>query len=151
MLDMVERAEIIWLAVMVILLIIEFITLGLTTVWFAGGALAALLSTYIGANVWVQMILFILVSGVLLIFTRPVAVKYINQKRKKTNCEELIGKHIKTNEKIDNYNQTGSAFVNGMEWTARSTDDSIIIMPETLVEIVDIQGVKLIVKECIYS
>lgn len=138
---------IIWLAVIVVLLIIEFMTLGLTTIWFVGGAIVALLSTYARADVWVQIVLFIIVSLVLLIFTRPVAVKYINQKREKTNYEGLIGKVVISHVIIDNYNNTGSAFINDVEWTARASSDSKVIMPGTKVKIVNIEGVKLIVEE----
>ncbi|KAI4453741.1 fad nadph dehydrogenase/oxidoreductase [Holotrichia oblita] len=93
------------------------------------------------------MLLFIIISLVLLLFTRPIAVKYINQKREKTNYEGLIGKVIISHTKIDNYEGTGSAFINDVEWTARSSDDSIILMPETKIKIIRIEGVKLIVEE----
>lgn len=144
---MVQEQAIFWLAALVILLIIEFITLGITTIWFAGGALIAFVSTYLGADLWIQIILFLIVSFVLLFFTRPIAVKYINQKREKTNYEGLIGKIVKINEKVDNYNRTGSAFVNGAEWTVRSVNDEVVILPETKVKIVSLEGVKLIVEE----
>ena len=83
----------------------------------------------------------------MLFFTRPVAVKYLNKKRVKTNYEGLIGKVVKITQRVDNYNQTGAAMVNGTEWTVRSESDDVIIEPGTKVKIVNISGVKLIVTE----
>lgn len=139
--------SIIWLIVLVVLLLVEIITLGLTTIWFVGGALVAFISTYLKANIWVQLILFIVVSLILLFFTRPVAVKYLNKKRVKTNYEGLIGKVVRVTERVDNFNQTGAAVVNGQTWTVRTKEEKTCIEPGTKVQIIDIVGVKLIVKE----
>lgn len=136
-----------WLAALIVLLFIEVLTLGLTTIWFAGGALTAFISAYLNADLWLQVALFLVVSLVLLFFTRPIAIKYVNQKRIKTNYEGLIGKIVKVSETVDNYNQAGSAIVNGVPWTVRSSNDDVIILPETKVKIVNITGVKLIVEE----
>lgn len=135
-----------WLIALVVLLIIEIITLGLTTIWFAGGALAAFLAALLGMNTIVQVIIFLAVSFVLLIYTRPLAAKYFNTRRVRTNSESLIGKEAKVTAKIDNFNQQGTVMVNGQEWSARSVDDQII-EPEEPVTIIEISGVKLIVKK----
>ncbi len=135
-----------WLILLAILLAIEVITLGLTTIWFAGGALAALGASMLGANVWIQIGIFVVVSVVLLIFTRPIAVKYLNGKREKTNYEGIIGKLVKVTETIDNYNQKGKAVVGGQEWTARAENDNEVFEAGELVKVVNIAGVKLIVK-----
>lgn len=82
----------IWLGILAVLLIIEAITAGLTTIWFAGGALVAAIAAYCGAGVVLQFVLFFAVSLVLLIFTRPVAVRYMNHNVEKTNAESLLGK-----------------------------------------------------------
>ena len=82
---------ILWLAAVVVLLVIEIATLGLTTIWFAGGALAALLMSVLGFGMPVQVVVFIIVSVLLLVLPRPIAVKYFNQNRQKTNVESLIG------------------------------------------------------------
>lgn len=140
-------ASIIWLIVVAVLLFIEILTLGLTTIWFAGGALAAFIATYLDVNVWGQLLLFIVISLLLLFFTRPVAVRYFNKERVKTNYEGLIGKVVKITERVDNFNQSGAAMVNGQIWTVRTKKDGIIIEPGTKVKIIDIVGVKLIVKE----
>jgi len=141
-------AELIWISILVVLLVIEASTMGLYTIWFAGGALAAFLSTYIGAQWWVQLILFLIVSLVMLFFTRPIAVKYINSRRQKTNYEGLVGKVVVVNEKVDNYNSTGSAFINDTEWTVRSKDDEVVIESGTKVRITAIEGNKLIAESC---
>lgn len=135
-----------WLIGLAVLLVIEIITLGLTTIWFAAGALVAFIAALIGMNVFVQILLFLIVSILLLYFTRPVAVKYFNSKRVKTNYESLIGKEAKVLERIDNFNATGTALLDGQEWTARAFDDNEIIEEGTKVIVVKISGVKLIVE-----
>lgn len=136
-----------WLIALIVLLAVEIATMGLTTIWFAGGALVALIAALLGANIVVQVILFVAVSLILLIFTRPVAVKYLNNNAVKTNAEGLIGRTAKVIYTIDNVNSTGYASVDGQEWTARSEDNGIVIPEGTLVTIVRIEGVKLIVKK----
>lgn len=137
-----------WLVLLAILLVIELCTLGLTTIWFAGGALAAAIAAFFGCGIVMQVIIFLVVSVVLLVFTRPLAMRYINNHRSKTNCEELIGKTIKITEKVDNFNQTGCAVVNGAEWTVRAEREADILEPGDRAVITGISGVKLIVKPC---
>ncbi len=134
-----------WLVIVVVMAIIEIITLGLTTIWFAGGALVAFFASLFGAGLPVQIVLFFVVSFLLLAFTRPFAVKFVNKDRIRTNAESLIGKSAIVLEDINNLKAEGMASVNGQEWTARSADDTVIAKG-TVVEIVDIKGVKLIVK-----
>ena len=80
-----------WLILLGILLIIEIITLGLTTIWFAGGALIAFLVAILGGAVWLQVVVFLAVSILLLLFTRPIAMKYMNKNVQKTNVDSLKG------------------------------------------------------------
>jgi membrane protein implicated in regulation of membrane protease activity len=134
-----------WLIAVAVLLIIEITTLGLTTIWFAGGALIAFLASLMGASYLIQFILFVVISVILLCFTRPIALRYFNNHRAKTNYESIIGQTAKVTFTIDNFNQTGSAIVNGQEWTARAERDDDIIETGTQVKIVAIKGVKLIV------
>lgn len=136
-----------WLIALAVLLVIEIVTLGLTTIWFAGGALIAFIAALLGVDVWVQLLLFSIISLVLLIFTRPVAMKRLNKNRVKTNYEGLIGKVVKVTKTVDNQNQSGEAVVNGQEWTVRSLNEDVIIEPGTKVKIVNIEGVRLIVTE----
>lgn len=136
----------IWLALVIVLIVIEIFTVGLTTIWFAGGALAAIVINLLGLGMVWQIIVFLVVSGVLLFFTRPWALKYINSNRVKTNYEGVIGKVIRITETVDNMNQTGKAVVNGQEWSVRSEQDKIILGEGTLAKVVKIEGVKLIVR-----
>ena len=138
---------IIWLVLLVALVVIEAATMGLTTIWFAGGSLAAMLAAVLGAGAPMQIVLFLAVSCVLLIFTRPWAVKHLNRKRVKTNYESEIGKIIKLTETVNNLDQTGKSTVNGQEWTVRSKDDKEILKAGTLAKVIAVSGVKLIVEK----
>ena len=137
----------VWLGILAILLVIEAITVGLTTVWFAGGALIACIASWLGGGIVVQLLLFFGVSVVLLIFTRPLAVRYMNKGVEKTNAESLLVKRAVVIQQINNLAQTGQVRINDIEWTARATDDSVQIPAGAVVEIEEIRGVKLIVKE----
>lgn len=136
-----------WLALMIIFIIIEIATVGLATIWFAGGALIATLVSCVGGPFALQVICFFVISIVLLVFTRPFAMKFINNNHVKTNYEGVIGKVIRITEKVDNINATGAAKVNGQEWTVRSTQDDLIIEEGSLAKVIEISGVKLIVSE----
>ena len=140
--------NLIWLGLFILLLVIEIITVGLTTIWFAAGALAALAANVLGANLIIQIIIFLAVSVVLLIFTRPWAEKHLNRKRVRTNYEREIGKVIRITEKVDNLDQTGKSVVDGQEWTVRSRNDSDIFEAGALARVVAVSGVKLIVDKC---
>ena len=135
-----------WLIIVIVMAVIEIITLGLTTIWFAGGALAAFIASLLGDDLAVQIILFIVVSVVLMALTRPLAVNYLNRDRVKTNAESLIGKLGVVKEKVDNLNAQGIVSVEGQEWTARAIDDEMIPL-YAVVEVVEIRGVKLMVRE----
>lgn len=136
-----------WLVCVVIFAVAEIATMGLTTIWFAIGSLAALFLALFGANVWIQVIVFILVSLVMILFTRPIAVKYFNTDRVRTNAESLIGRQAIVTQAIDNLHATGKVMVAGQEWTARSDQDDILIEEGAVTDILAINGVKLIVKE----
>lgn len=135
-----------WLILFAVFLIVEIGTMGLTTIWFAVGSLVAYLAAYIGFGLPVQIIVFLLVSIALLVLTRPIAMKYFNQERQKTNVDGLIGKKAIVIECIDTLHGTGRAEVNGMEWAAKTEVEDMIEVGEVVV-IEGIQGVKLIVKK----
>lgn len=135
----------IWLALFIVLVVFEITTLGLTTIWFAVGALVALVASMLHAVWWLQFLLFIIVSFVTLIFTRPLAVKYLNKDTVKTNVDEMAGMVGKVVKKIDNLAGEGYVVIKGQEWAARSADD-LVIEEGTLVEVMSVQGVKVIVK-----
>ncbi|MBR1866626.1 MAG: NfeD family protein [Lachnospiraceae bacterium] len=135
-----------WLLLAAIFIVMEIVSLGLTTIWFAGGAFVAAIAGLVGANLIIQILCFIVVSVVLLMVTRPIALKYLDAKTEKTNAEALIGQNAVVISGINNIEGTGQARVNGMEWTARASEDSVVIAEGETVRIVDIQGVKLIVE-----
>lgn len=137
----------IWLVVLVLLVVIELLTMGLTTVWFAGGALVATLASLLGLPLAIQIILFLIVSGLLLFFTRPIAVKYFNKDRVRTNAESLVGRQAIVISEIDNLQGIGQVNVGGMEWSARTRDENITLPVGAVVIVLAIDGVKLIVEE----
>ena len=139
--------HIVRLVVLVICLAVEIATLGLTSIWFAIGALAATVAALLNLPLWMQNTLFIAVSLVLLFFTRPIAVKYFNKDRIKTNAESLIGKQAIVISGIDNLQGTGQIMVSGQEWSARALDEAVRYPVGAVVEVTAIQGVKLIVRE----
>jgi membrane protein implicated in regulation of membrane protease activity len=145
--DIMSNTTIYWLAAMIILILIEIPTVGLTTIWFAIGALVAVIASAVGFGFGVQVVLFIVVSLGMLIFTRPWAMKYINANRTKTNYEGIIGKVVRITQDVDNISETGCAVVNGQEWTVRANADTTKILSGSLAKVVDIRGVKLIVEE----
>ena len=137
----------IWLILFVVLLAIEILTLGLTTIWFAAGALVATIAAAFEAPLFIQIALFIFVSVVLLFFTRPIAVKYFNKDRIRTNAESLIGRQAIVISEIDNLQGIGQVTVNGQEWSAGTVKDSGKIAIGAVVIVKAISGVKLMVEE----
>lgn len=135
-----------WLGVMIVFLIIEAVTVGLYTIWFAAGALAAFLVAALGLGIPVEVAVFAVVSLALLIFTRPWALKYINPKKTRTNYEGAIGEKVCVLEDIDNLKNTGKVLYNGVEWTARAEDESKTYAKNQQVEVIRVAGVKLIVR-----
>ncbi len=138
---------VIWLIVVIVMVIIEFATMGLTTIWFAGGALIGIIVAAAGGPVWLQVLLASIVSAVLLVFTRPLAMKHFNKDRIKTNAESLIGRQAIVTGEINNLQAMGQVTVNGMEWTARAVMDGKTIERGAVVVIRGINGVKLLVEE----
>jgi len=133
-----------WLVLLALLLLVEVATLGLTTIWFAGGALVAFIVSLFYDNLLLEISLFLVVSLALLIFTRPFVKKYFNTNRVKTNYEAVIGKEAIVTSTIDNDKGIGLAKVSGQEWSARSVDGSVI-EKGTKVIVESISGVKLMV------
>lgn len=136
-----------WLIALIAFVIIEIATMGLTTIWFAGGALIALFLALTKISIYVQIGVFLVVSIALLVCTRPLAAKYFNQKTTKTNVDSVIGKQAVVLSQIDNLKEEGQVMLNGMEWTARAYEDGHIIAAGAVVEVREVQGVKLLVVE----
>lgn len=142
-----DTLMIFWLILLIVAVLVEVATLGLTSIWFAGGALAAIVAAVLHAPLALQILIFITVSLLLLFFTRPIAVKYFNKDRVRTNVESMIGRQAIVISEINNLHGIGQVTVNGQEWSARSNDDNIRLVVGAVVEVVAIDGVKLIVKE----
>lgn len=136
-----------WLIIFVILLVIEIFTMGLTTIWFAGGAIAALITGLAGFGTMTQFVVFAIVSIFLILVTRPIAMKYFNKERQKTNAESLIGQQALVLEDVNTLHAQGRVEVNGQEWSAKTDESDGHIAKNTVVVIDGIQGVKLIVRE----
>lgn len=138
-------ATIVWLVIAAFLLVIEIMTMGLTTIWFAGGAVLAAAIASFGGGWLFQTLVFAVTSFFLLIFTRPFAKKHM-MKQERTNVDSLIGQKAVVIHTINNIDSQGMVKINGMEWTARSKDNEIIEEgKEVMVD--SISGVKLIVSD----
>lgn len=135
-----------WTVLLVVLVIIELVTMGLTTIWFAAGALVATIAAACNAPLFIQIALFLIVSVLSLVFTRPVAMKYFNRDRTKTNVESLVGQKGIVTGRISNLDGSGQVVLNGMEWTARSLKEDTVIPEGAVVVVRQIRGVKLIVE-----
>lgn len=138
---------IIWIVLVIVFAAIEIITVGLTSIWFAGGALAALLCCALGlSEVW-QFVVFVIVSLILLCFTRPWALKYLKPHLIKTNYEQVIDENVCLTETVDNLRGTGAAVYKGQEWTARAYEDHKIFEAGSIVKVKEIRGVTMYVVE----
>ena len=134
----------IWLGIMIVLLFAEAATVGLTTIWFAAGALAAMVLCALGVGAFGQWTVFFIVSLVLLYFTRPIALKWMTPHKLRTNYENAVDKTVRITERVDNIAGTGAAVLNGQEWTARMQQDDVTLEPGELATVAAVEGVKLI-------
>ena len=140
-----EIAIYIWLGLTILFGLIEAATVGLTSIWFAAGSLAAMIAAAFGTNIWIQVIVFILASAILLIFTRPLVRKFITPKIEPTNVDALIGQTAIVLETIDNDAETGAVLIDGKVWTARAELGAVISQNQKVV-VTRIEGVKLFVR-----
>ena len=140
----IDNMSIVWVVIMVVFLVVEAATAGLTGIWFAIGALAALIAALFGAPIWLQLVWFFVVSVVTLYFTRPLVLKYVNSRSQPTNADMVIGKEALVTEAIDNVESAGAVAVGGKVWTARSENGEPIEVG-SIVTVLRIEGVKLIV------
>ena len=136
----------VWLVAVIIFLGVELSTVTLTSIWFAAGALAAMLVAMFNGHIIVQLIAFLIVAFGLLYATKPWARKFIDTKKVSTNADRAIGEEVRVIERVSNLDQTGRAIVHGMEWTVRTENDNIVIEQGELVRVLRIAGVKLIVE-----
>ena len=138
------KIPVIWLVVMLVLAFMEAATTQLVTIWFALGALVALLASILHAPLWLQIVLFAAVSTLALIFTRPLAKKLMRTDKVPTNADRVLHQTGVVQDAIDNAQACGTVQVDGAVWSARAADD-LPIASGTLVRIERIEGVKLIV------
>jgi membrane protein implicated in regulation of membrane protease activity len=144
LLPFVISAQWIWVALVIIFAVIEILTFGLTTVWFAIAALIMVFLSFLAIPLPVQVLIFLAISAVLLIFTRPVAVRKLKVGKEKTNVESFAGKHVLVTRAIGEF-ENGEVKLNGLIWTARSENNTVI--PEgTKCEVLRVEGVQLIVR-----
>lgn len=136
-----------WLIAFVVLLVLEFCTMGLTTIWFAAGALLAFFAGALGQGTAVQFVVFILSSLILLVLTRPWAMKYFNTERKKTNLDLIKGERGLVIEEIDGLTGVGRVRVKGQDWAAKPAGETRVIPKGREIVVVEIQGVKVLVEE----
>ena len=135
---------IVWAGLIVLFVVVELATYGLASIWFALGALAALIVAALKGPLWLQVSAFVVVSLATLILTRPLARRYVNSRTQPTNADRVIGARALVTEAIDDLTGTGAVSVDGKVWSARSEDGQPIAKGET-VTVREIQGVKLIV------
>lgn len=133
-----------WIVIAAAMAFVEFTTVALLSVWFVAGALVALASALLGAPFWLQAIIFVLVSGILLLLLRPFLRRVVQPVKTRTNVDALIGKNGVVTETIDNLQATGHVKLDGVDWTARSANEAPIAAG-TVVTVERVEGVKLLV------
>ena len=138
---------ILWVAIMVIAVVVELETAQLVSVWFAAGAIAALIAAFFDATVILQILIFFIVSGITLLGFFPLRKKYLkDQPQERTNADRILGDEAVVVQKIDNVLGRGQVNVRGQIWTARTTDNAETIDEGQRVEVLRIEGVKAIVQ-----
>lgn len=137
-------AAIIWLVMMVLFIWIEASTVTMISLWFAAGSLVALIAALLGAEIWLQAVLFVAVSALMLLLLRPVARKYFTPRLTRTNVDAIVGTEGIVTEAINNLLAEGQVKLNGLEWTARSTSGEVIAAG-TKIKVDRIEGVKVFV------
>jgi membrane protein implicated in regulation of membrane protease activity/DNA-binding XRE family transcriptional regulator len=138
--------KLIWLALLILFGVGEAATVGLTSIWFAVGSFAALIAALLGGEVWLQIVLFLAVSGLSLAAARPLVKKFLTPLHQPTNADRVIGAEAVVTEEINNLLSRGAVSVSGLTWSARSTHDTVIPVG-TVVRVDRIEGVKLYVYE----
>lgn len=136
--------EIMWIIFAVILFIIEAATVSLVTIWFAVGAIFAMIAAVLGCSLYTQLAVCMVSSVILLIFTRSAAMKFI--KKTPTNADSLIGKNALVTVAVDNINSVGEVKIDGKYWSARNAENNDVIEINNIVEVCCVEGVKLMVK-----
>ena len=139
-----DMSTIIWIAAIVIFGVVEAATVGLVSIWFVIGSVAGLVAAALNAPIWLQVVLFFIVSIAALIATRPLVRKLARKGEVATNADRVLGGTARVTETIDNTIPTGEVYIDGKTWSARSQSGAVI-PPETLVKVIRLEGVKLFV------
>ena len=135
----------VWVGAIVVFLLLEAAAPGLVCIWFAAGSLAAMICAALHGPLWLQMLWFLVISTVALLSIRPLMKRFTNRKGVATNADRNIGRTAVVKERIDNLAATGAVQLDGVVWTARSTDGSVL-EPGEAVTVRAIEGVKLLVE-----
>ncbi len=138
--------EIVWLAAVIVFGILESVTVQFVSIWFAGGALLALIAALLGANAPTQSVIFVVASALLLLLTRPLVKKLVASGGFKSNTDSLIGKTAVITRSSDAFGEGGEAKVSANCWSVKSADGAALLKDE-VVTVERIEGVKLIVKK----
>ncbi len=146
--DPVLIQRIVWLVLLLLFAAGEAVSVGLTSIWFAVGSLAALIAAMLGGGVVLQIVLFLAVSLLCLLAVRPLASRYLNGKTQPTNADRVIGAEALVTETIDNVKGIGAVIIGGISWTARSSGD-MVIPKGSRVRVQRIEGVKVYVEEIV--
>ncbi|MCM1285864.1 MAG: NfeD family protein [Acetobacter sp.] len=137
---------IVWAAAIIIFGVFEAITAQLVSIWFVAGAIGGLIAAMLNAPIYLQVVVFIVITILALAITRPLVKKYIKPKMQRTNADRVISQIGIVAEEIDNINGKGEVRIDGKVWSARSADNNVIPL-ESKVQVLEISGVKLIVKK----
>lgn len=135
----------IWLIAMILFGILEAATAGLVSIWFAGGSLGALIAALLGAPLWLQAAVFLVISAVMIALLRPLTAKYINPKKTRMNADRHIGRICLVQEEINDLKETGAVKLDGVIWTARTGTNTVIPVGST-VKVLELRGSKLLVE-----
>lgn len=144
LISMLSPMALFWLVALILLAVAEAATVGLVCIWFAGGALVALIAAGVGAPLWLQIGLFLVVSAILLALLRPMLRKIVRPQRTATNADRHLGRTALVTEEINNLKETGAVKLDGVTWTAR-TEGEQVIPAGTRIMVLRIEGVKMIV------
>ena len=135
-----------WLIAFILFVVGEAVTVGLVSIWFAVGSLGALLTAALGGGLWLQIVVFLILSALSLMLLKPLSRKWMaGHKAARTNADRVIGETALVTEDIDNTMATGQVQVDGQIWTARSAH-GVVIPAGSRVKVLSIQGVKVMVE-----
>lgn len=141
-----DMIPLIWVGVMVIFGVLEAVTVGLTSIWFVVGGVGGLVVSMLNGPIWLQLVVFFLVSIGCMVAARPLVVKYINQTTTATNADRVLGGTARVTETIDNAVPVGAVYVDGKTWSARSESGEPIAVG-AMVRVTRMEGVRLFVEE----